>query len=256
MRATLTAEDAGGFSKPFVHNDGKLRSLHFTGAELQSRMDLKKPWQLEIDYTRTMMGFLMLHQAPLHIGMIGLGGGSLAKFCHEELPECRISVAENNPHVIALRREFALPPNSARLEVLEVDGAAFVRARAASFDVLLIDGFDHQGQPASLCTQAFYDDCHAALKPGGIAVVNLHQDDSDYALWVKRLQRSFAGNAVEVPAVQGSNCIVFASRGSTLTPRSINLNESLAVLGADAQLQLRAEFARVAWCMKDLANAE
>ena len=255
MSATLTAEDAGGFSKPFVHNDGKLRSLHFTGAELQSRMDLQKPWQLEIDYTRTMMGFLMLHQAPLHIGMIGLGGGSLAKFCHQELPECRISVAENNPHVIALRREFALPPDSARLEVLEVDGAAFVRARAASFDVLLIDGFDHQGQSASLCTQAFYDDCHAALKPGGIAVVNLHQDDGDYALWVKRLQRSFAGNAVEVPAAQGSNCIVFASRRATLTPRGINLNESLAVLGAGARLQLRAEFARVAWCMKDLANA-
>lgn len=255
MSATPTAEDATGFAKPFVQDEGQLRSLHFTGAELQSRMDLQNPWQLEIDYTRTMMGFLLLHQAPASIGMIGLGGGSLAKFCHHELSGCRISVAENNPHVIALRREFALPPDSARLEVLEADGAAFVAARAASFDVLLVDGFDHQGQPASLCTQAFYDDCHAALKPDGILVVNLHQDDGDYALWVERLLRSFAGNAVEVPAPERSNCIVFASRGAALSPRRINLNKSLAGLGKDARAQLKAEFSRIAWCMKDLTNA-
>ena len=248
---TLPAEDASGFAKPFVHDEGHLRSLHFTEAELQSRTNLWHPWRLEVDYTRTMMGFLLLHSEPVHIGMIGLGGGSLAKFCHHELPNCRISVAENNPHVLALRREFAVPSDSARFEVLKADGAAFVAARNASFDVLLVDGFDHQGQPASLCTQAFYDDCHTALRPGGVLVVNLHQDDADYLLWVERLLRSCSGNAVEVPAPEKSNCIVFASRDSVLLPRRVNLKQSLAAVGEAARLQLRAEFARINWYLKN-----
>ena len=247
----LSAEEAAGFAKPFVRDEGPLRSLHFTKAELQSRTNLRHPWQLEVDYTRTMMGFLLLHSVPVHIGMIGLGGGSLAKFCHHELPDCRISVAENNPHVIALRHQFAVPHDSARFEVLEVDGAAFVAARNASFDVLLVDGFDHQGQPASLCTQAFYDDCHAALRPGGVLVVNLHQEDADYLLWVERLLRSFSGNAVEVPAPEKSNCIVIASPGAAPSLQRINLKQSLAAVGEAARLQLKTEFARISWYLKN-----
>ena len=45
--------------------------------------------------------------------MIGLGGGSLAKFCHHYLPETRITVVEINPHVIAMRRHFQVPDDDA-----------------------------------------------------------------------------------------------------------------------------------------------
>ena len=74
------------YVKPFVRDDGTGKSLHFTLGELQSRMLTASPWQLEVDYTRTMMGFLLFHPAPARIGMIGLGGGSIAKFCHRYLP--------------------------------------------------------------------------------------------------------------------------------------------------------------------------
>jgi spermidine synthase len=61
-----------------VREDGASKSLHFTLGELQSRMLTHQPWRLDLDYTRTMMGFLLFQPAPVHIGMIGLGGGSLA----------------------------------------------------------------------------------------------------------------------------------------------------------------------------------
>lgn len=243
------------FLQPLVCDDGSAKSLHFTMAELQSRMNKASPWQLEVDYTRTMMGFLLLKPAPAHIVMVGLGGGSLAKFCYRQLPGCRITVVEINPHVIALRRDFAVPDDDARFQVILDDGAAFVAAQAGRCDVLLVDGFDHAGQPEALCSPQFYDDCFAALTPDGVLAVNLHYDDADYPLRAARLARSFGGNAVEVPAPEKSNCIVFAARGAPLSPRRISLPASLAGLDREARGLLRPELARVAWALKDLDDA-
>jgi spermidine synthase len=246
---------ADSAAKPFVQDDGHIRSLHFSMGELQSQMDLQNPGHLQVDYTRTMMGFLLLHSAPASICMVGLGGGSLIKFCHAQLPASSLTVLEINPHVIALRREFAVPDDDARLDVIQADGAAYLALQPARFDVLLIDGFDLHGQPAALCTQAFYDDCFAALKPDGVLVVNLHCDDADYPVWAERLQRSFSGNACEVPAPEKSNGIVFATRMDTrgpISPRSLNLEASLSELKPEARGQLKPEFARIVWALKDL----
>ena len=77
-------------------------------------------------------------------------------------------VAEINPHVIALRDEFGIPPDSARLRVVCQDGAVLVRDPPQRFDVLLVDGFDWEGLPDALCSQAFYDDCAQALTDTGV----------------------------------------------------------------------------------------
>lgn len=238
------------YVKPFVHNDNTGKSLHFTLGELQSRMLSSAPWQLELDYTRTMMGFLLFNRAPAHIGMIGLGGGSLVKFCHRSLPLSKMTVLEINPHVIALRREFLVPDDDERLTVIAADGALFLKTEAPLFDVLLIDGFDHQGQPAALSSPSFYADCFAALSPAGVLVVNLHYDHPDYQLLVARISRAFAGNAVEIVAAEKSNSIVFASTGAAISPRSMNLRSALAGLTEEARPSLRAELGRVLWEMK------
>ncbi len=81
----------------------KTKALHFAVEEVQSRMDVREPHTLNLQYTRSMMGFMLFDAAPAYIGMIGLGGGSLAKFCYRYLPTSSICVAEINPYVIALR---------------------------------------------------------------------------------------------------------------------------------------------------------
>lgn len=45
-------------------------------------------------------------------------------------------------------------------------------------DVLLVDGFDIDGQPPGLCSQRFYDDCYQALTASGVLVVNLCGDEN------------------------------------------------------------------------------
>ncbi len=242
------------YAQPFVREDGASRSLHFTLGELQSRMLLRRPSYLDVDYTRTMMGFLLFKPAPAHIGMVGLGGGSIAKFCHRQLRASRMTVLEINPHVIALRRQFQVPDDDERFLVIAADGALFLREEAPGFDVLLVDGFDHEGQPAALCSQRFYDDCFGALSADGVLVVNLHGDHAEHATLVGRITRSFSGNAVEVLAVEKSNSIVFASRGQAISPRRMSLAKSMAGLDGEARLQLKAELVRIAWEMKTLGE--
>ena len=242
-------------SNPFVRDDGLTISLHFSLDELQSCMNKLHPERLEVDYTRTMMGFLLFNPAPVHIAMIGLGGGSLAKFCYSELPHSRMTVLEINPAVIALRKTFCVPDDDARFEVIEADGAVYVAAQAQTFDVLLVDGFDGKGQPAALCSQSFYDDCCNALTPGGVLAVNLHYEDAAYPLWLARLQRSFGGHVTEIPALEKSNCIVFASRAmATPSPRQISVQAALSALSASARQQLKAELARITWTMRDASG--
>jgi spermidine synthase len=235
------------FEAPFITRDADTRSLHFPHSELQSSMRLDRPDELQVDYTRTMMGFLLLQPRPRNITMVGLGGGSLVKFCHRHLPSACLTVVEINPGVIALRREFSIPDDDARLSVRADDGALFVRTAAATIDVLLVDGFDHTGQPPALCSQAFYDDCFRALAPGGVLAVNLHFDHPEHSLFLDRIACSFKGNAMQVLAREKGNCVVFAARRRPVTLQALRSPEWAGVLDAQAQRQLREEFAQIGW---------
>lgn len=248
------------FDTPFIRLERGAKSLHFTLGEVQSSMSLEHPHALQVDYTLTLMGFLLLNPRPRHIAMIGLGGGSLVKFCHRHLAGARMTVVENNPGVIALRGEFRIPGDDERLSVLTADGAAFVRAagRAAGArtgpapDVLVVDGFDPSGQPPQLCSQAFYDDCFAALARGGVMAVNLHADHPGHALHLQRIARSFRGNAMQVLSAEKSNCVVFAGRERPVTLAALRRPGWAGALDAPGRQQLQAEMARVGWCAASL----
>jgi spermidine synthase len=101
---------SGEYDRPFVIDDGSTRTLHFSLSLIQSTMSLKEPFALELDYTQAMMSFMLFLARPQRIFMLGLGGGSLAKFCWRHVGSARITVVEIDPDVIAFRDEFELPP--------------------------------------------------------------------------------------------------------------------------------------------------
>lgn len=237
--------------KPFVYESLDRKALHFSICEIQSRMDLRDPYALDLEYTRTMMAFLLFVPEPKQIAMIGLGGGSLAKFCHRHLPRARIHVVEINPHVIALRDEFHVPPDNERFRVVPGDGAHYVRYQATRCDVLMVDGFDSDGLPDRLCSQRFYDDAFDSLQPGGMMVVNLHAGHRDHAQHVERIQRSFAGAVLVVDDGECSNSIVFASKGPALEQFRVGVVHPPKALSKGAAKQLLAGFALVSTAWKD-----
>jgi len=231
---------------PFIAQEGAMQSLHFSHGEVQSSMRLDRPDELQVDYTRTMMGFLLLQPQPRSIAMVGLGGGSLAKFCHRHLPAARLTVVEINPQVIALRGQFRIPEDDERLSVLAEDGAQWVR-EARGLDVLLVDGFDAGGQPPALCSQAFYDGCFRALAPGGVLVANLHHDHPEHLQFLGRIGQAFSGNAMQVVSREKGNCVVFAGRRRPVTLQALRGLAWAAVLAPAAQRELRGEFAHIGW---------
>jgi spermidine synthase len=126
--------------EPIVYQDEDRLTLQFQIGEIQSEMLAHNPNFLVLSYTRTMMAFLLFHSDPRRIAMIGLGGGSMPKWCYRQLPSADITVIEINPKVIALRDEFHIPPDDYRFRVICEDGADYVARTSELTEVLLVDG--------------------------------------------------------------------------------------------------------------------
>ncbi|HVJ63024.1 MAG TPA: fused MFS/spermidine synthase [Tahibacter sp.] len=228
--------------KPYIVETEAAKSLHFTQGETQSRMWKREPDALVFEYTRLMMGFALFAPDVRDIAMIGLGGGSLAKFCHRYLPRARIDVVEINPHVIALRDAFRVPPDDRRFTVHADDGVRFMRAVARRYDALLLDGYDHAGMPARLRAPAFIADCRAALEPAGLFVVNINSDDTNAARFIASVRAEFDERVLVVDDAAGGNRVVFAGAPLARRVGAIERPESLA---REAWAQLVLPYARI-----------
>jgi spermidine synthase len=191
-----------------------VRTLHLGGHAIQSAIRLSSPDRLELAYTRAMMAFLLFAPAPREVLMIGLGGGSIARFAHAQLPTTRVTVAEINPEVVAAARSFfGLPHDEGRLKVLVADGAAYVPAHPGEYDVVLLDAFEDGRSVRSLATQAFYDACREALRPGGMLVVNFIADEPRFGAYLARIEQAFGGKVLCLPAEDRVNMIVLGFKG-------------------------------------------
>lgn len=241
--AAVPLEWASDFSRPYVYETRYCKSLHFNSVEVQSRMLKREPDRLALDYTRTMMGFLLFNPRPQRIAMIGLGGGSLAKFCFRHLPQTRMDVVEINPHVLALRDEFQVPPDDHRFRVHLADGAHFIAHASNPYDVLLVDGYTQDGVPATLSSQEFFRRCREVLSVDGILVVNLICVDS--GAHIDRIQQCFPGTVVTVDETTCSNRIVFAFVSDLVRTGRIINNELTRMLCPTVVSLLRRNFANV-----------
>lgn len=229
-----------GDAHPFIVDAHGQRSLQFDGTTIQSHMALDDPSALALDYTRSIMGFLLFYPAPRRVAIIGLGGGSLVKYCLSTLPDTVVIAVEINPEVIALRDAFGIPPDGPRLQVLCRDGADYVRDSGESPDVLIVDGFDVAGLPRQLCSAGFYDHCYAMLAEGGMMVVNLWGGDSGYGRYASRIRDSFADRVVVVRAEEDTNRIVFASKDRGFPPSRALLLDRARTLAGDHPIGLDA----------------
>ncbi len=198
--------------KPFAFDYGDMRTLHLDGKYIQSAMRISAPDDLLLSYTQAMMGFLLFNPAPRHILMIGLGGGSLAKYCYRMLPATRITVIELDPDVIALRSTFCIPDNNNRFQVIQADATDYLPAMNDKVDIILHDGFTADGLAPELSNEAFYRRCHDVLEQNGVLVSNLWGDTADLVPMMTRLYDVFHGNLWWCDASTSFNRIVFSGR--------------------------------------------
>lgn len=189
-----------------------VRTLHVGGEAIQSAMRIADPFALALDYTRCMMAFLLFHPEPRRALMIGLGGGSLAKFFFRHLRKTQVRAVELDARVVAAARErFCLPPNGPRLEVEVGDGADALSPECC--DVLVLDAFQDERHVDKLASADFYDAAFLALGSRGAMVVNFMDDDPKLDRYLERIERAFGGAVLAMKALYDPNFIVFALKG-------------------------------------------
>ena len=214
----LWRRTTGGDDEVYITERFGVRSLHIGSDTIQSSMRLLRPNDLELAYTRSMMAFLLFAETPRHVLMIGLGGGSLAKFIYHRMPETQLEVIEVNPRVLAIARSsFQVPPDDGRFAVRLGDGADWVARPGPAVDAIVVDGYDGASQVAELATPRFYEACRARLAAGGMLVVNLWGNDRRFDEFLRRIESAFPAATLCLPAEKPGNVIVFGFRDSPVS---------------------------------------
>ena len=145
--------------------------------------------------------------------MIGLGGGSLAKFFHRHLRSTRVRAVELDARIVdAARTHFLLPSDDERLRVEIGDGVEALTPECC--DVLVVDAYHDELHVPKLASAEFYDAAFLALHEPGVLVINFMDDDPKFDTYLQRLERAFGGAVLAMKALYDPNVSVFALKGA------------------------------------------
>jgi len=216
MRGILEQLLRTPFEEPVVQEDRRTQSLLFDNFHVQSSMRKNAPLELDLAYTRAMMLFLLFHPCPRDILIVGLGGGSLSKYCFHNLSASRITTIEIDDRVIALRDRFVIPADSERFRVIHADASEYLCGKTNVADIILLDGFDAVSLPFSLSTQRFYDDCYAALRHEGVVVANLLDSDAQLEDCLHRIRHACDGKMLRTSVRRERHTIAIGLKQKTV----------------------------------------
>ena len=195
-----------------------VRSLHLGSSAIQGSMRKAVPDQIELEYVQQMMMWslffdpLTLLDLPLHIVQLGLGAASLSKFCYRQFSQAKITAIELNPAVIEIcRKEFKLPADDQRLQVLEMDALDYVTnaTRHNSINILQADLYDAEAKGPVLDTPEFYQACADCLTDTGMLMVNLFSDAGTRQKNILAMEAAFEFVAW-LPEVHDANVVAIA----------------------------------------------
>jgi len=208
-----------GFPEVNFSDWGEVRYLHLGTEWVQGSMRLGAPYEIELEYVQRMMAWLLFVDPAgvmqRHAMQLGLGAGTLTKFCRKRL-RMRTTAIELNPQVLAACRGwFKLPADDAKLSVVIADAAAEIRQARwqGSVDALQVDLYDHEAAAPVLDSEDFYADCRRLLTEDGCMTVNLFGRASSYERSLEKIAAVFGADVVWAfrPTREG-NTVVLAQR--------------------------------------------
>ncbi|OZI59759.1 spermidine synthase [Bordetella genomosp. 11] len=210
-RTTPSAQDIPTLSE----SDG-IRYLHFDSPWIQGAMRVADPVDLVLEYTGQMMAWLLFMEPPKDgaIGLLGLGAGSLARFCVKRTRSPVVAV-EWNPRVTAICHAFFRLPGPPRLVVEEGDAGAWVAepANAGRCPILMVDLYDAQARGPVRDSVRFYRDCRRVLGDTGVLAVNLFGEHESFPRNIDNLSAAFDGRLAMLPEIDAGNRIVLGFTG-------------------------------------------
>lgn len=219
--------------------EGPIRHLHLGSPWIQGSMWLDAPHALVHEYIQRMMAWLLLVEptsvAKRQAVQLGLGAGSLTKFCAKTLRMKKTTAIELNPQVLhACRGWFKLPADSARLQVVLADAAQEIRQPHwwDTVDALQVDLYDQEAAAPVLDSPEFYADCRRMLTADGCMTVNLFGRASSFDRSVEAIAQAFGREAIwAFKATREGNTVVLAQRTPS-RPKRAQLLERAQVIAA------------------------
>ena len=221
-----------------VVDESTARTLHFGTRARQSTMFFRDRYELALNYTRCMMvSLVLLEDKPTSALMLGLGGGSLARFLAHHYPECHLDAVERRAAVIDLARRFFELPRT--LQVWRMDAERFLKEEGKrSYDLVLVDLHTPYGMASANGSPGFVAACRRLLNPGGVLSVNLWSGTDDDMLQrvESQLTEAFDGRVLHLPVAGKRNFVALgltssadAQREAASRPRARELEAQLGI---------------------------
>lgn len=212
-----------------------VRSLHFGTSPRQSAMSLTDPDRLELAYIRAMLSTLLFIEEPGRVLLLGLGGGSLARFLLAHYSACRIEAVERRAGVAEIAQWFFGLPSDSRLNIHIADGGEYIEAEArrseAVYDLILIDAYDHQGMDQSINVEEFFLACARLLNSRGALSINMWgTHNASLRQSTDLLSACFPGRAFRLRVPNKGNVIGLGLGTEVATPGLKNLNPKARAL--------------------------
>lgn len=203
---------------PTLSEAAGIRYLHFGTEWIQGAMAVADPPRLVLEYTRQMMAWLLFTdppRAPASIGILGLGAGSLVRYCLKHTAS-RVRAVEWNPMVVTVcQMYFRLPVSSRRLDIVLADAGDWVGdpANHGSSPVLMVDLYDAEARGPVRDSLEFYTHCRQVLGERGILTVNLFGEHESFPRNLHHLDLAFDGRVMVLPEIDAGNRIALCFAG-------------------------------------------
>lgn len=112
---------------------------------------------------------------PQNILLLGLGGGTVVKMLQKKFPDTHITAVEIDPVMITIAKKYFKIKPSSKLKIVQADAFKFVTTnnlQPNSYNLILVDLFAGDSQPAQLHTHQFHKDLKKILSQYGQIIFN------------------------------------------------------------------------------------
>lgn len=154
--------------------DGRPARVLYSGQQQAAQSGIPKDDRAELlfDYNQRLFE-LITSVRPQRLLLVGGSIGVLPQALAEALPEVTIDSLEPDEQIVELGyRYFGFCPND-RIRHLARDGSSYLEDTAKTYDMLVIDAFEHTTIPPDLTTTAAITRYAEHLQPGGMVAMNI-----------------------------------------------------------------------------------
>ena len=166
----------------------------------QGGIMLNAPDRLLFEYTRmSFVGLAYLDEMPKEALFVGLGIGAMPRFLHALSPNTAIEVAEIDPAVVKLAKEYFTFKEDGRMRVTVEDGRQFVKKKSdRGYDIIFLDAYQGDTIPFHLTTQEFLREVKKRLHKDGVVVSNILSPGRNkfFTAMIRTYQAEFANLAL------------------------------------------------------------